>query len=94
MIVEMNMSLKEIGYYSKRLTHNMVMPDSISSKNAKRDMPAFEDLRKLEQKMHNDYDIEYWLMDLISPNYDRLLKLYFLTQLISSVITCHTHIIL
>ena len=74
MIVEMNMSLKEIGYYSKRLTHNMVMPDSISSKNAKRDMPAFEDLRKLEQKMHNDYDIEYWLMDLISPNYDRLLK--------------------
>ena len=74
MIVEMNMSLKEIGYYSKRLTHNMVMPDSISSKNAKRDMPAFEDLRKLEQKMHNDYDIEYWLMDLISPNYDRILK--------------------
>ena len=74
MIVEMNMSLKEIGYYSKRLTHSMVMPDSISSKNAKRDMPAFEDLRKLEQKMHNDYDIEYWLMDLISPNYDKLLK--------------------
>ena len=74
MIVEMNMSLKEIGYYSKRLTHNMVMPDSISSKNAKKDMPAFEDLRKLEQKMHNDYDIEYWLMDLISPDYDKLLK--------------------
>ena len=72
MIVEMDMSLKEIGYYSKKLTHNMVMPDSISSKNAKKDMPAFEDLRKLEQKMHNDYDIEYWLMNLISPDYDKI----------------------
>ena len=50
----------------------MVMPDSISSKNAKKDMPAFEDLRKLEQKMHDDHDIEYWLMDLISPDYDRI----------------------
>ena len=24
--------------------------------------------------MYNNYDIEYWLMDLISPDYDRLLK--------------------
>ena len=74
MILEMNMSLQEIYYYGQRLTHNMVMPDSIASKNAKKDMPAFEDLRKLEQKMQKDYDIEYWLMDVISPDYDKLLK--------------------
>ena len=35
---------------------------------------SFEDLRKLEEKMENNYNIEYWLMDLISPDYDKLLK--------------------
>ena len=48
------------------------MPDSIASKNANKDMPPFEDLRKLEEKMQKDYDIEYWLMNLISPDYDRI----------------------
>ena len=24
--------------------------------------------------MQRDYDIEYWLMDLISPNYDKILE--------------------
>ena len=72
MILEMNMSLKEINYYSKRHAHNMVMPDSIASENANKDMPPFEDLRKLEERMQNNCDIEYWLMDLISPDYDRI----------------------
>jgi hypothetical protein len=72
MIVEMNMSLEEINYYNECVNHSMVMPDSIASKNAKKDMPAFEDLRKLEEKMEREYDIEYWLMDLISPDYDRI----------------------
>ena len=74
MIVEMNMSLEEIDYYNKMIDHDMVMPDSIASKNANKDMPPFEDLRKLEEKMQKDYDIEYWLMDLISPDYDKIME--------------------
>ena len=74
MIIEMNMSLEEIYYYSRMVDHNMAMPDSIASKNANKDMPPFEDLRKLEEKMQKDYDIEYWLMNLISPDYDRIIK--------------------
>ena len=74
MIVEMNMSLEEFYYYSRMVDHNMAMPDSIASKNANKDMPPFEDLRKLEEKMQKDYDIEYWLMNLISPDYDRIIK--------------------
>lgn len=72
MIIEMNMSLEEINFYTKRLNHCMVMADCTASKNANKDMPPFEDLRKLEQKMYDDYDIEYWLMDLISPDYDKI----------------------
>ena len=51
MIVEMNMSLEEIDYYNRMIDHNMVMPDSIASENANKDMPPFEDLRKLEERM-------------------------------------------
>ena len=53
MIIEMNMSLEEIYYYSRMVDHNMAMPDSIASKNANKDMPPFEDLRKL------DFNIDY-----------------------------------
>jgi len=74
MIIEMNMSLEEINFYTKRLNHCMVMADCTASKNANKDMPPFEYLRKLEQKMYDDYDIEYWLMDLISPDYDKISK--------------------
>ena len=72
MIIEMNMSLEETRYYNRMVKYRMVMPDSISATNAKKDMPPFEDLRELEQKMQKDYDVEYWLMDLISPNYNRI----------------------
>ena len=72
MIIEMNMSLEETRYYNRMVKYRMVMPDSMSATNAKRDMPPFEDLRELEQKMQKDYDVEYWLMDLISPNYNRI----------------------
>ena len=51
----------------------MVSPD-FTAKHSIKSMGSFEDLRKLEEKMYNSCDIEYWLMDLISPNYDRLLK--------------------
>ena len=74
MILEMNMSLKEIDYYSQKIDHTLIKPDRHAAEKAKIDMPPFEDLRKLEEKMQKDYDIEYWLMDVISPDYDRLLK--------------------
>ena len=30
--------------------------------------------RKLEEKMRESYNIEYWLMNLISPDHDKLMK--------------------
>ena len=68
----MNMSLEEINFYTKRIDHCTVMADCVASENANKDMPPFEDLRKLEEKMEREYDIEYWLMDLISPDYDKI----------------------
>jgi hypothetical protein len=73
MIIEMNMSLEEINLYSKTVNHFMVSPD-FTAKHSIKSMGSFEDLRKLEEKMYNSCDIEYWLMNLISPNYDRLLE--------------------
>ena len=73
MIIEMNMSLPEINSYGKMIDHDMVLPDSIAKQSVK-SMGSFENLRQLEEKMERDYDIEYWLMDLISPNYDRILE--------------------
>ena len=78
MIIEMNMSLKEIESYWKSRKLRIVngswrrrWPNYMS---ARIDQYTFEDLRKLEEKMQRDYDIEYWLMDLISPNYDKILE--------------------
>jgi hypothetical protein len=73
MIIEMNMSSEEIDSYSQMLDHVLIRPDSIANQHIK-SLGSFEDLRKLEEKMENNYDIEYWLMDLISPDYERLLK--------------------
>jgi hypothetical protein len=76
MIVEMNMSLEEINLYRQTFDNTMTYPDFEARQHLKNmgSMIPFEDLRKLEEKMDNNYDIEYWLMDLISPDYDRLLK--------------------
>jgi len=73
MIVEMNMSMEEIKLYLRTVNHNTVTAVGEASQKA-RSMGSFEDLRRLEEKMERDYVIEYWLMDLISPDYDRLLK--------------------
>jgi hypothetical protein len=73
MIVEMNMSMEEIKLYSKTVNHFTVTAEGESGQKA-RTMGSFEDLRQLEKKMERDYVIEYWLMDLISPDYDKLLK--------------------
>ena len=72
-IIEMNMSLEEIDFYAKTVDHTMASPD-LEARGYIKGMGSFEDVRKLEEKMENNYDIEYWLMDLISPDYDRLLK--------------------
>ena len=73
MIIEMNMSLEEINLYSKTVNHFMISPDFLSRQRLK-GMGSFEEVRKLEETMYNNYDIEYWLMDLISPDYDKLLE--------------------
>ena len=73
MIVEMNMSLEEIKLYLRTVNHFIVTSDLEASQKAK-SMGSSEDLRQLEETMYNTYNIEYWLMDLISPNYDRILE--------------------
>ena len=35
-------------------------------------MSPFEELRKMQAEMVDKCNIEYWLMDLITPNYDKI----------------------
>jgi hypothetical protein len=72
-IVEMNMSKSELKYYITnlpKLGQNVV--------NVNFDAGNFWDnidyFRKLQLKMLENYDIDYWVMNLIEPDYDKLLK--------------------
>ena len=66
-IVEMNMSLEEQKNYSKIVGHTF---DFSSDSNY---FPDIEKSRLYQEKMYENYDIEYWQMNLLTPNY---LKLY------------------
>jgi len=70
-IVEMNMSMDEIKKYNTLINHTILTTDS----NTNSRIPVMhertttygtrEQLRSLQQKMYDNYKIEYWLMDLI-----------------------------
>jgi len=75
MIVEMNMSLEELNIF--RHTTNKKIVDNVGNYITTRRASTFgthERLRKMQARMRDEQDIEYWLMDIISPDYNRLLK--------------------
>ena len=68
-IVEMNMSKKELEYYITR---------AIKFSTVNFDRGHFWDkidiMKKYQLKMLEKYDIDYWVMNLIEPDYNKLLK--------------------
>jgi hypothetical protein len=72
-IVEMNMSLKEI-YVLKQMTSENMVNNITNSASAKRveGMGTFDELRKIQEEMNERCKINYWLMDIISPDYKKL----------------------
>jgi len=74
-IVDMNMTVEEIYMYKKSTGLNMVdntgnKPASIRSHS----MGTHDKLRTLQLKMNDEKDVQYWLMNLIEPDYSKLLN--------------------
>ena len=72
-IVDMNMSLDEIYNYGGLVHKNIVdnSQNNSASERAKK-MGTHEELRALQEKMSREQEVEYWLMDIINPDYDKL----------------------
>ena len=65
-IVEMNMSLEEIKILREMSDENMVSDiDQVK-------MGSFDELRKMQAEMFERCEIDYWLMDIINPDYNRI----------------------
>lgn len=97
-IVELNMSLDEI-YMLKNIT-NKNLVDNIGNAPANERVKAmgnFEELRQMQAEMYERCDIEYWLMDLINADYDRIGEVvkdkvvFFDTSNIFSYHVCHAY---
>jgi len=72
-IVEMNMSLDELFTFKNMIKTNLV--DNIANKPAAErtsDMGSHDELRLLQEKMRDEQEIEYWLMDVINPDYNKI----------------------
>ena len=72
-IVDMNMSLDEIYNYGELVKRNIVdnSMNSLASERADA-MGEHEYLRGLQAKMQEEQQLEYWFMDIINPDYDKL----------------------
>ena len=72
-IVEMNMSLEELNIL-KEMSDEILVNNIDNSPSADRSvkMGPFDELRKMQAEMFEQCDIEYWLMDLINPDYNKL----------------------
>ena len=72
-IVEMNMSLEEISFLNKMTEENMVSNiDYKPSVDRIVKMDPFDELRKMQAEMFERCKIDYWLMDIINPDYNKL----------------------
>ena len=88
-VVGMNMSFEELKTYSKISNHEIVFSSNLpkqyveSAKLKKRleTFGSFEECRKMQEKMADNYNIEYWLFNIISAddgwgdaNYNRIIN--------------------
>lgn len=72
-IVDLNMSLDQLYIFKSMSKHNIV--DNTGNKPATErigSMGSHEELRILQEKMRDEQDIEYWLMNIITPDYNKL----------------------
>ena len=80
-IVDMNMSMDEILLYARNSNQIISVNNHTSNKNHRdalhertKSFGTHEELRILQDKMYKKYDIDYWLMDIIKPDYEKLIK--------------------
>jgi hypothetical protein len=80
-IVDMNMSMDEILLYARNSNQIIAVNNHTSNKNHRdalhertKSFGTHEELRILQDKMYEKYDIDYWLMDIIKPDYEKLIK--------------------
>ena len=83
-IIEMNMSIDEIKFFSKIINHPIAFSDNgkYMDKSRKKQLQSrikslgtAEELRSLQLEMYNNYDIRYWVVDLIKPDYSKLIEM-------------------
>ena len=74
-IVEMNMSIEEIKFFSKTINHPFLFNEKKLIKDRLKTHGNIEELKKLQMKMYNNYDIQYWVEDLIKPDYSKLIEM-------------------
>jgi len=72
-IVEMNMSKSELQYYITNLQKLGPGPVNVNFSDGDY-MDNIDYFSELQLKMLENYDIYYWVMNLIEPDYDKLLK--------------------
>ena len=68
-IVEMNMSKSELKYYITKVKTN-----SNFDIGNQQNWDLIDSYREQQRRMVEKYDIDYWVMNLIEPDYDKLLK--------------------
>ena len=81
-IVEMNMSFDELEMYSRFSNHDIVFSSNmpkhyvVSEELKKRveTFGSFEECRKLQKNMVENYNMEYWIMDIINPDYGKIIN--------------------
>ena len=48
--------------------------NSIKLKNRVKTFGSFEECRELQQKMSDNYDVDYMLIDMIQPDYEKIIE--------------------
>lgn len=74
-IVEMNMSKEELyifrGYTDKNLVDNT---GNLAATQRTSSMGTHEELKEMQERMRDEQEVDYWLMNIIEPDYTRLLN--------------------
>lgn len=80
-IVNMNMSMDEILLYARNSNQIIAVNNHTSNKNHRdalhertKSFGTHEELKILQEKMSDNYDVDYWLMDIIKPDYEKLIE--------------------
>ena len=81
-IVNMNMDFEDLETYSRVSKQNIVFSsnvpenfaNSIKLKNRVKTFGSFEECRELQQKMSDNYDVDYMLIDMIQPDYEKIIE--------------------